>query len=186
MELELEVKGLTPLLQNNAAPMLTAKKGKTTAEKDPSPEYQASQGIYLNDDDQFCHPTVAFRSAILGGGKEVKIGRSAASKYIAGALLLNPQPDVVLLTTEGEPFAEYDLHVASVVMPSTKGRVVRGWPKFKNWQVHLSAYIDEEMWPADMETLERVFKYAGTLYGVGDGRPEKRKLGFGQFEVKVL
>lgn len=186
MDLKLRVDGTTPLLQCNAAMLLAPGPAKTRAEKDLSPADQAKQRVYLDDEDRFVHPTVAFRNAILGGGKEVKIGRAAAAKYLAGALILNPQPSAVLLDNRDKPFQEYEVHAASVVMPATKGRVVRGWPKFNDWHVNLDAYLDETIWNEPIETLQRIFDFAGRLVGVGDGRPEKRKLGFGQFRVTIL
>ncbi len=185
MELKLHVKGTTPLLQHNAATMLDVGPAKTRAEKDLPPAQQAAKGVYLDKDGMFVHPTAAFRNAILTGGKEVKIGMSASSKYLAGAMILNPQPGVVLVDDDGDPLTEYEVHVATVKMPTSGGRVIRGWPKFNEWNVHLDCYIDDAMWPSDLETLERILGFAGKLAGVGDGRPEKRKLGFGQFEVST-
>lgn len=188
MELKLRVNGTTPLLQSNASIMIaeSLQPAKTRAEKDLTPERQAEKRVYLNDDGQFVHPTTAFRNSFLSGAKEVKIGRAAAAKYLAGALLLNPQPATVLLNEDDEPFEKYEVHSATVVMPSTKGRVIRGWPKFNNWHVNLDAYIDETMWPESNQTLQRIFDFAGKLVGVGDGRPEKRKLGFGQYTVEIV
>jgi len=187
MELKLNIVGTTPLLQNNASVMLAGGPAKTRAEKDLPPHDQAPNRVYLNSEEQFVHPTVAFRNAIMGGGKEVKIGRANAAKYLSGALLLNPQPSAVLLNQKTKkPFEKFDVHVAMVVMPSTGGRVIRGWPKFENWMVELDAYLDEVMWSESMETLQRIFDFSGRLYGVGDGRPEKRKLGFGQFKVEIV
>lgn len=70
-------------------------------------------------------------------------------------------------------------------MPSTKGRVIRGRPKFTEWGCVLTLGLNDKYWPGDDELLEEILSYAGEMIGIGEGRPEKRALQFGKFRVEL-
>lgn len=166
--------------------MLFQPKGKTRAQANPAPHEEAENGVYRNDDDQFCHPVAAFKNAFVTAGKKYKIGRASAASSLAGAMSLEPADYVVLCDSEGEPLNEYEVDIRTVVMPSTKGRIVRGRPKFKEWGCVLQLTLNDKFWDGDDELLNDIFEFAGQMVGVGDGRPEKRALQFGKFTVEAV
>lgn len=183
-EYKLKIIGTTPLMQHNPTSMLFQPKGKTRAQSNPTPEEEASLGVYQNQDGQYVHPTSAFRNAFITAAKKYKIGRGSAATSLAGAMSLDPADTVILCDPNGEPLSEYEVDVRTVVVPSTKGRVVRGRPKFREWGCILTLVLNDKFWAGDDELLGEIFEYAGQMVGVGDGRPEKRALQFGKFNVE--
>lgn len=183
IEYDLKINGISPLMQNNPASMLVST-GKTRSQTDLAPADQARTKVYLDENDRFVHPVSAFKNAFIAAGKKYKIGRTGAATYLAGAMLLAPDYGVIL-GSNGLPAESYEIDVRSVVMPSTRGRVIRGRPRFDTWGIDLQMSMNEKYWPGDDDLLYEIFEYAGQMIGVGEGRPEKRALAFGKFEVSL-
>lgn len=180
----IKITGTTPLMQSCPQAMLFAPKGKTRAQTDLPPSEQAEVRVY-KDGELFVHPASAFRNAFITAAKQFKIGRASAASKLAGAMSLEPADYVVICDLNGEPVTDYEVDVRTVVMPSTKGRVVRGRPKFSEWGCALTLTMNDKFWPGDDDLLNEIFDYAGEMIGVGEGRPEKRALTFGKFKVEL-
>lgn len=179
----IKIVGTTPLMQNNPQSMLFAPKGKTRAQTNLPPHEQAERGVY-RDGELFVHPATAFRNAFVTAAKQFKIGRTSAATRLSGCMSLDPAEYVVICDGNGEPVKDYEVDVRTVVMPSTKGRVVRGRPKFNEWGCTLTLTMNDKFWPGDDDLLREILDYAGEMVGVGDGRPEK-KLTFGKFKAEL-
>ncbi len=88
----------------------------------------------------------------------------------------------VLVTPDAIPHRnqQFEVDVRPVVVPSTRGRVARRRPVFKNWSLKFNIEYDEDELSAS--TIKEILDYAGTRVGIGDFRPEKGGP-FGRFMV---
>ena len=68
---------------------------------------------------------------------------------------------------------------ALVVIPSTKGRVMRYRPIFKKWKLEFNIDIEDEI---DPNAVKEALEIAGKYVGIGDWRPEKKGK-YGKFQV---
>ena len=73
-----------------------------------------------------------------------------------------------------------EIDVRPVVIKSTKGRIPRRRPIFKNWSLKFTIEYDEDEISA--ETIKEILDYAGRRVGIGDFRPENGGP-FGRFMV---
>ena len=74
---------------------------------------------------------------------------------------------------------EYEIHKALVVIPSTKGRIMRYRPMFKQWMLEFIIEFDDEI---AVDAIKEALEIAGKYVGIGDWRPEKKGK-FGKFQV---
>lgn len=168
-----EIKGVTPLLQNNPIdedfdPQWKEKK----AWQDFAEE--ALKKLYF-DGTTIYQPSIHLERALIDGGKKLKMkgaGKATYSKIFASMVTI-------------EPFAipmnpqKFDIHKCLVVIPSTKGRVMRYRPIFKDWSLSFEIEFEDEISP---QTIKEGLEIAGKYSGIGDWRPEKKGK-FGKFQV---
>jgi len=77
---------------------------------------------------------------------------------------------------------EFEIHKALVVIPSTKGRIMRYRPKIIDWGLRFYVIFEEEIQPS---VVKEAFEIAGKYSGLGDWRPEKKGR-FGKFQVVLF
>ena len=142
-------------------------------EKLPAGE-QAEICLYRRDDGTVYVPGITLQRALVAGATYSK-GKGRGS-------LQKPVSACVLIEDEHLPLAEqeYTIDARAVVIPATKGRIVRYRPRFDDWQVEGSVMYDPELL-SEMQ-LRQVFDDTGSRVGLLDFRPEK-KGPFGRFTV---
>ena len=74
---------------------------------------------------------------------------------------------------------KWEIFKTLVVIPSTKGRVMRYRPMLKNWLLSFNIEIEEEI---DPHAVKEALDIAGRYVGIGDWRPQKKGK-FGKFHV---
>jgi hypothetical protein len=67
-----------------------------------------------------------------------------------------------------------------VVIPATRGRLLRYRPIFENWSIEATLQVDTRL--VDATLLRRIVDDAGDYVGVGDFRPAKNGP-YGRFVV---
>lgn len=122
-------------------------------------------------------PSVHFISTMKKAGAKYQIpgqGKLTYKNLIgSGAVLVTP--DAIPHRNQ-----QFEVDVRPVVVPSTRGRVARRRPVFKNWSLKFNIEYDEDELSAS--TIKEILDYAGTRVGIGDFRPEKGGP-FGRFMV---
>lgn len=163
-----EIKGITPLLQNRFAggepDTSTKKKTETTKEND------VENTLYQIDGETY-HPAEAIRQCLIEAGKAFKKGRANLSKTFASFVMVNP---------EAIPLKEkWVTDRRAVVIPSTKGRVMRNRAKYNEWKLKFKVTVldSDEI---NEKTLHDVLVYSGHYVGIGDYRPQKKGM-YGRF-----
>lgn len=171
---ETEITGVTPLLQNKPEDY-----GFDTewVEKKASNDYEkeALKKVYVDSDGNIYQPSTHIERALIEAGKKVRVKGSGKATYskLFGSMVTIPQMDIPHLQPEWTVFK------ALVVIPSTKGRVMRYRPMFKEWKLQFIIEFEDEI-PADV--VKQALEIAGSYVGIGDWRPEKKGK-FGRFMV---
>jgi hypothetical protein len=121
-----EIQGLTPLLINrfheDAASEATS--GAHSRKERPGPEEDAASRLYQNGNGVF-FPAENIRQSMIAAASRHKIGRRAATTDVAAALYVSPFE----IPLQGE----WHVDARAIVIPATKGRLLRYRPMFDEW-----------------------------------------------------
>ena len=134
------------------------------------------------------HPSCAFRRAMGEAVKGRKWGKQAARMIVVGAVF--PVEEwCIVLDGKGKPAKKYEIDLRSVVIKTTKARVLRARPKFPSWQMDLPLEVDTDLISLDQVT--EALELAGKIIGIGEFRPDpsdgKSGIGtFGRFTAKLV
>jgi hypothetical protein len=170
-----KIKGTTPLLQNRFngdAEETGAKKRSQT-----SKENKVEDSLYQLPDGTVYQPAECIRQAVIEAGKAFKKGRSNLCGIFASFMMISP--DAIPHGNQ-----EWETDRRPVVIPSTKGRVMRNRAKLDNWWLAFDVQIldDDEI---SEKTLHDALDHAGNYIGIGDYRPQKKGI-HGRFYVESI
>jgi len=87
---------------------------------------------------------------------------------------------ITIFNGDGQPAKDFEVDSRPVVIPSTKGRIMRHRPRFDQWSASFTIRINEMILPVDF--VQRLLTEGGEQIGIGDFRPEKGGP-FGTFNV---
>jgi hypothetical protein len=172
---EVTISNISSLLVNrfHEAAQAEATSGVHSRARDPqTPEEDAESRLYKLPDGQTYFPAENLRQSCITAAGRHKIGRRTASTDAAAALSI--EPDAMPL------IGEWHTDSRAVVIPATKGRLLRHRPMFDKWTISFNMLIVSSMF--DVNLARRVLDDAGLYVGIGDFRPQK-KGPFGRFQV---
>ena len=175
-----KVIGLFPVLTHNPAQMRRPTEG-ATKKKIPSAEDEAAAGLYLDEKGNFCLPSMGFRSSLLSGLKNKKVGKASAISVFQAAVFNVDELTVLVNPKTGDPLKEYKVDTRRALVQ--RQGILRSRPKFEKWGCTLFLQIDEDI--TTPQQVEENLNIAGQVIGVGDFRIEKRGM-FGKFEAKLM
>lgn len=180
-----KITGLSPILMNNPSAMFGDggdNEPKASTKKKISPEEEAALGIYANDSGQLFVPSIAFRSSLWNGSSYQKIGKhSARSRIDAGVFVVEEECPICYPETE-DPVSSYEIDSRTVVIKTTKGRILRHRAKVPEWECKLPLEIDDDFISPDQ--VLTLFNQAGKVAGVLDYRPNCHGP-FGRYKVEL-
>jgi hypothetical protein len=170
-----EIKGISPYLMN-AFGMEDA--GKTEKQDIGSKDYsnEATTKLYKLPNGEIYVPSTQVHSSLMEAGKQLKVvgkGKSTYSKLFGSFIVVSPDVLVMLNQT-------WEVDKRAVVVPATKGRVIRYRPKFTDWGLKFTLDILDDGIP--ISAVKQGLDTAGAYCGIGDFRPQK-KGPFGRFIV---
>lgn len=173
-KVKVQIKGITPLLMNKPEAygfdeQWIEKKASTDWEK------EALKKLYVDSKEIIYQPATHLDRALIEAGKKIRVkgqGKATYSKLF-GSMISVEEFEIV------HKKQTYEIYKALVVIPSTKGRVMRYRPLFKDWALEFHINFEEEI-PA--EVIKEALEIAGKYVGIGDWRPEKKGK-FGKFQV---
>lgn len=135
---------------------------------------QAEISAYRSESGNLYLPGVAVQRALIASAAFSKgKGRATLQKPVAACVLVDPV-EIDLGTKD------YIIDSRAVVIPATKGRIVRHRPRLDVWEAAFEIEYDNEL--LSEEQLRQVIDDAGSRVGLLDFRPEK-KGPFGRFMV---
>lgn len=146
-----------------------------------TPREEAEKVCYRNGSG-FYHPGAAIGRLLreAGGGHKLR-GTRKSAKYIVPSAVLVMDDTIPLLNGDGKTHIEdFETDSRPVVIPSTKGRVMRHRPRFDQWSMKFTIRINESVLPTDF--VQTLLTEGGQQIGIGDYRPEKGGP-FGVFQI---
>ena len=173
--IEIVLTGQTPLIINrfHEDAQAEATSGTHSRKQDrPSPEDDAFSRLYAHPDGSTYFPAENLRQSVIAAASRHKIGRRAASGDVAAALYIEPHAMPLL--------GEWHVDSRPVVIPATRGRLLRHRPMFDEWKIEAILQVDERL--VDISLLRKCLNDAGDYVGIGDFRPQ-RKGPYGRFRV---
>lgn len=175
-----KITGIFPLLTHNPAGM-QPNANSPKVKKIPTPEDEARTGLYLDDDGNYCIPSIAFRSALLNGLKGKKVGRSSAVSVFQAAVFNVDEYSVLVDPENDKPLREYCIDTRRAIVQ--RNGVLRSRPKFEKWGCYVHLEVDLDI--TTPQQVEEALNIAGQVIGVGDFRIEKRGT-FGKFTAVLM
>ena len=168
-KIKVEIKGISPLLMHRF-PLVPEE-----AIEKKSKEEQAEIAAYRDKEtNELYIPALAMQRAIVSAATFSKgKGRASLQKPVAACVFIEPQ--YLLLGTE-----VYVIDEQSVVIPATKGRIIRYRPRLDNWKVSFDISYDDTLLTETQ--LRRIVDDTGSRVGILDFRPEKKGM-YGRFIV---
>jgi len=142
-------------------------------DKKPAEE-QAELALYRLPDGQLYVPGVNLSRTLIASGAFSKgKGRGSLSQVVAGTVFV--RPDVLILRPQ-----TWRVDSRPVVIPATRGRVMRHRPRFDSWEFDCEIDYDETLLTENQ--LRKIVDDGGDRVGLCDFRPAK-KGPFGRFMV---
>lgn len=155
------IKGVAPLLMHRF-PMEPVE-----AVEKKTPEEQAKISLYENEGTPYI-PGVNLQRALVAAATYSKgKGRSTLQKIASAALFIEESALILNGLT-----SKWVIDSRPVVVPATKGRIVRHRPRFDEWETHFTLSYDETL--LTEAQVRRIVDDAGQRVGVLDFRPEKK------------
>ena len=169
-QIAVEIKGLSPLLMH-AFPLVPIE----ALEKKP-PEEQAELVAYRDPVTKGLFvPATAIQRCLINGATYSKgKGRASLQKNAAACVLIGPEERLPLGVDT------YTVDARPIVVPATKGRVMRFRPRLDTWALTFTIDYDEHL--LTEAQVRRIVDDSGSRVGLLDFRPEK-KGPFGRFIV---
>lgn len=163
-----EIKGISALLMH-AFPMVPLE-----AIEKKSPEEQARASEYRTPSGELHIPAMALQRALVSAATYSKgKGRGSLQRPVAACVMVGPE---YLILDNQKP----SIDSRPVVVPATKGRVLRHRPRFDTWCVSCRIEWDDAL--LKESEVRRILDDCGSRVGLLDFRPEK-KGPFGRFMV---
>lgn len=159
-QVNVTLKGKTPLLMHR----FPLEPIKAIEKKDP--EEQAEIAAYRNKEDELYVPSMNVQRALISGATYSK-GKGRASLQKTAAACLMVSPEYLMLGTK-----KYEVDARAVVIPATKGRIVRYRPRFDKWDFSFSLEYDDEL--LTEEQVRQIVDDTCDRVGFMDFRPEKK------------
>lgn len=158
---EVEITGTSPLLMHRF-PL----EPQEALEKQPA-DVQAEVGAYRDPDtNELYIPGVCVQRALIEAAKFSK-GKGRASLVTTAAACFMVTPERCSLGTD-----TYTVDSRAVVMPATKGRIVRHRPRLDTWSITFTLEYDDVLLSATQ--VRKIVDDMGLRTGLLDFRPQKK------------
>ena len=181
MRIEVTIQGVTPLLMNrfteaNEVAVSNGTSSVSVGERG-LPREQAEVKLYRDKDGQPVIPGTNFFASIIEAGKFHKAGKSKVTTQKSSLV-----PSAVSVETFEAALngASWEVDSRPVVIPATKGRIMRHRPRFDEWTATFELEVDTEMF--SVKFVRQLIDDAGKKIGLCDYRPSC-KGPFGKFVV---
>jgi len=154
------IKGIAPLLQHKMPEEDVNASVRRTSDKQGD---DPADFLYMCGK-KICQPATHIERAIVQAASGFKVVGRGKKTYKDAAKCVFVSPDMIEHAKQ-----KWEPRSDSVVIPSTKGRVLRKRPMLKEWELSFELTFDEKLMPP--EVLKRILDSAGESIGIGDWRP---------------
>lgn len=183
MHINIEVQGSTALIchkfsdQSSEEASAGARSSAASADRG-TPREQAAASLYIGLDGEPMIPQPNLLRCIVDGGTFFKAGRTQITS--ASKSLLYSCVDIVGAEIKIHHDEPWRVDTRAVVIPATRGRVLRHRPMFDDWRLSFVVELDTSVIAAKL--FREIVDAAGKKVGLGDFRPA-RKGPYGRFVV---
>ena len=176
------IEGVTPMLQHrfdDAAEMEAS--SRKIHVKSVDPRDAAEKCAYRNSKGELYFPGAAIARLLReAGGAHKQRGSRKSLKFVVPAAVLVLEDQIILRDSEGNALTDFEVDSRAVVIPSTKGRVMRHRPRLNKWHAEFALEIDDDT--LEPSLFHQLLVEGGSKLGLLDYRPEKGGP-FGKFAV---
>lgn len=145
------------------------------------PREEATKVAYQRADGTLYFPGSAIARMLReAGGSHKQRGSRKSLKFVIPAAVIVLDDDFTLCDGDGNPLTTFEVDSRPVVIPSTKGRIMRHRPRLNSWAAEINLDVDQTM--IEPEVVHQLLEESGKRLGLGDYRPE-RGGPFGRFSV---
>jgi len=181
------IEGVSALLQhrfNEDSEAAVSSSTRTVKTRVETPRDAAERVAYRYPDGGLYMPGAAISRLLREAGANHKMKGSRRSvKYLVPGAVIVPDEALTLIDPETDsPAVDFEVDSRPVVIPATKGRVMRHRPRLDQWAAEFTLEVDEEM--LDGSFVQQLLQEGGRKLGLGDFRPEKGGP-FGRFQVTL-
>jgi len=134
---------------------------------------EAEKVAYRLPDGKLYQPSTHILQAFRAAGKFHRVGRKQADRLCMAAFS-------ILETELVHNTKDFEVDSRPVVIPATRGRVMRHRPRLDSWRLSFTADVDTEIF--DLDFTYAILADAGRKVGIGDFRPDKGGP-FGRFKI---
>ena len=176
------IEGISALLQHRFSDAEeTEETTRRVHRKKQDPREAAEKAAYRTAAGELYIPGTAIARMLREAGAAHKQRGSRKSlKYVVPAAVLVVEEQIVLGDAEGNPLTKFEVDSRPVVIPSTKGRIMRHRPRLNSWHAEFSLEIKEDL--MDPSLIHQLLAEGGMQLGLLDFRPEKG-WSFGRFQI---
>ncbi len=170
------VEGTAPILLHRFSMNAEADSGKQTRKvqiQQKDPRLACEECVYRDAEGALALPSAAFARLIReAGGAHKQRGSRKSLKYVVPAAVRVLGELVPLYHLDRKTLAkDFEIDSRSVVIPSTKGRVMRHRARLNSWAARIDISINDEL--LDEATVRQLLTEGVQQNGLGDFRPEK-------------
>jgi hypothetical protein len=172
-KINVTIRGISPLLMHRF-PENEGKIEEKSKKRAGNPEYEkeVEQGIYKFPDGKPYQPASHIEGTMIKASTNFQISGKKKKTYkdlVKGSVFVFP--DAI-----PHKIQKWIVDRRSVVVPATRGRVIRARPRLDNWELDFTIEIRNDQLP--IEVVKQILDTAGNEVGIGDFRPR-----FGRFIV---
>ena len=175
---QVRIQGVTSLLQHRFSEEEQAASGASTRRVQLAsdlPREAAEKGAYRGSDGNLWHPGAAIARLLRDAGSAHKQKGSRKSiKYVVPAAVIVLDDEMPLYGVDDkadERINDFEVDSRPVVIPATKGRIMRHRPRHDTWSIKFNLRLNEAVLPE--EVIHELLVEGGQQIGIGDYRPEK-------------
>ena len=150
--------------------------------EEDTPRSRAELAAYRHPDSQELYMPGAAIARLLreAGGNHKQAKSRKTLKWIVPSAIIVLNDTLNLIGPDGGPLTDYEVDARPVVIPSTKGRVMRYRPRLEQWSARIEMEIVTDLISSNV--AHQLLEEGGRQLGIGDFRPEKGGP-FGRFAV---
>lgn len=179
------IEGTTGLIQHRFGEQAEGDSSATTrliGSSRGTPREEAEKVSYRYPNGDLYHPGAAIARLLreAGANHKVKGSRRSVKFAIPSAVIILDDTIGLINPDTDAPLNDFEVDSRPVVIPSTKGRVMRHRPRVDRWAMTFRLEIDDDLLPPDF--INQLLSEGGRKVGLGDFRPE-RGGPFGRFIV---
>lgn len=176
------IEGTTPMLQNRFSDDAEVERSSRKVHvKKEDPREAAEKAANRTAKGELFLPGAAVARMLREvGASHKQRGSRKSIKFVIPAAVLVQEDQIVLRNSEGKALTDFEVDSRPVVIPSTKGRVMRHRPRMNQWHCEFTLEVNDELLEPNL--IHQLLVEGGQQNGLGDYRPEKGGM-FGKFHV---